>query len=562
MRAPYFASSRYLVRRSLRAARRHCSATLLALLALHGLAPRAHAICRVVEPSVDSGAAGVAFDQTTAALFVAAPEVVVDWHCPTPDVSLGPDAASALDAASDPDAAVDFDAGAADAAIGSDAGPSRDASADAWLDAMPMRDPNAPPVCPDGSLALPVLGPIVSLVVQPRVLQRAGDAGLVMPVPARPDVAQGPANLFAAIRIAANAAANGSVHETVTVVEDSALGLQCTDPHYTVDAADVLLAAPAALYGCSASADPYYRAGTAYRDAGIVYYGDSSVIEEAIPVSDEYTAVALSASDAGALSAWLDDHHFAHSAVDDAAFAAYVGPGRWFVALHVHPRPPVGTTPASTDLRPLVVSWQGTELPIANRLQFDPRGGSLVTDAFVLAPERRDAADGSAVTLSASVAPSDPMLAGFGVRGGWLTHLRLGRDQARELPDSALVPTSNAPMSAPSIERRTTVHIPSPCCPSGLAADRSHPRTFMHERTYAMTPTPPALPETWLRTSLDPSSAICMQYASYGSGCGGGGTSSGGRPLRGCTVSHPQWPTFAPLALVIAWLWSRGRRRR
>lgn len=543
---------------------RQAAATALAALTMHALAPRAHAICRVVEPSVDSGGAGVAFDQTTAALFVAAPEVVVDWRCPAGDAAV--DASADPDASSDPgdadtdtDAAIDDDA----AAIDLDAALDLDAGAAPPDDAGPLPDPDAPPRCADGTPAEPVLGPVVSLVVQPRVLEQAGDAGLVMPVPARPDLAAGPPTMFQTLRAVATTGADGQIHETVTVVEDATLGLQCTDPHYVVDASDVILAAPLALYGCSASPSGYYRAGTTSRDAGVVYYGDSSVIEESIPVSEEYDAVALSASDASALSAWLDDHQFAHSEVDDAAFAAYVGPGRWFVAVHVHPRPAAGAGGSSTDLLPLVVSWQGSELPISNRLQFDPRGGSLVTDAFVLAPERRDAADGSAVTLSASLAPADPMLAGFGVTLGWLTHLRIGRDQSVDLPDSAIIPATGGVVNAPTIERTTTVHIPAACCPGGGAADRSQLRTFVHERTYASSDTPPPLPEAWLRTSLDASSSVCAAH-DYGYGYGGcsSTSASGGRTLRGCAVVGPRWPTFAPLMLAIAWIIGRARKRR
>lgn len=565
MRTPRLASSSFSSLSALRpapASLRALSLVSATLLAQHALGARALAICRVVEPSVDSGMEGVAFDQTTSALFVASPAVIVDWRCPTPDAGpdvdagIDPDAAADLDAdALVPDAAVDLDAAALDA----------DAATITLSDAGPPRDPDLPPLCPDGSTATAVIGPVVSLVVQPRVLERAGDAGLVMPVPARPDLAQGPGDMFQSLR--ASTSTEAQIHETVTVIEDGSLGLQCTDPHYVVDATDVMLAAPAALWGCSA--EGYYRPGTSSRDVGVTYYGDSSVREESIPVSDEYDAVALSASDSFALSAWLDEHQFAHSEVDDAAFAAYVGPERWFVAVHVHPRPPTGTTSTSTNLQPLVVSWQGSELPITNRLQFDPRGGTLVTDAFVLAPERRDAADGSAVTISAALAPSDPMLAGFGLTHGWLTHLSLARTQSMDVPDSALVPSSAGAVSVAPIERATTVRIPQACCPGGSAADRSVARTFVHERTYAASGPAPAIPEEWLHTTLDASVSVCAN-GGYG-GCGSSGSSSsssgssgssrGGRSLRGCSTSGSRLPTFTPLALAIAWLWLRGRRR-
>lgn len=578
MRTPRFASP--FASRSLSWER--AVAVALVPLTLHALAPRAHAICRVVEPSVDSPSSGVSFDQTTAALFVAAPEVIVDWRCPAVDgggVDGGADDAAVTDDAGTLDDAGSLgdDASVLDDAgpLGDDAGPlggALDAGTITLADAGIVRGPDAPPLCPDGSEAQPVVGPVVSLVVQPRVLERIGDAGLVMPVPARPDLAQGPDDMFVSLRaMAPDGSATGAlIHEVVTVVEDHALGAQCTDPHYSVDATDVLLAAPAALYGCSASSSDYYRPGTTNRDVGVIQYGDASVLAETIPVSDEYDAVAISASDATALGLWLDDHQFAHSAIDDEAFAAYVGPGRWFVALHVHPRPAAGTAARSTNLRPLIVSWQGTELPITNRLQYDPNGGTLMTDAYVLAPERRDAADGTAVTLSAMAAPPSGMLRGFGVIGGWLTHLHLGRQQDQRIPDSALVASTAGvvtPPPQPTTERTTTVRIPTPCCPGGRVTGGA--RSFTHERTYPASGAAPPIPEAWLRTSLDASDPICAN-SGYGSGYGGCGSSSSssssssgsGRSLRGCRVASSQLPTYAPIALALAWVLRRARRRR
>jgi hypothetical protein len=534
------------------------------------LGPPLHvfAICRVVEPVEESGMPPVAFSQTTSALYVLAPSVVVDYRCPEIDAGPADDAGETLDAAIDEPDAGDVDAGESLDAGEFDLGDPIDAGVIAMDEDA---GESGPPRCGDGTLAAEVLGPVVSLVVQPSILSRAGEAGLVMPVPARPDLALGPGQLFRTISAEAPTE-SPTIHETVIVIEDPSLGLQCTDPHYTTDATDVLLGAPAALYGCSSSG--YYRPGTEWRDARVIDYGDgSTVLEEEIPVSDDYDAVSLSASEIGALTRWLDDHQFAHDAIDDAAFAAYVGPGRWFVALHVHPDA-VGATGETVALQPLVVSWRGEEIPIPHRLQFDPDGGSLMTDAFVFAPERRDAADGSAVTISATAMLATPTLSGFGLDVGWLTHVHIGRNQADDIPDSALVASSAGAVAAtpPMREQTVRVHIPSACCVGGTVGvtSASAQREFTHERTYADTGEPPPIPEDWLRTSHALSESVCANAGSAGcgsggsggGGSGGGGSSGSSRPLRGCSASAARVPTFIPVALAMVWLARRARRRR
>jgi hypothetical protein len=85
------------------------------------------------------------------------------------------------------------------------------------------------------------------------------------------------------------------------------------------------------------------------------------------------------------------------------------------------------------DLAPLVVSWLGSEVPVTHRLQYDPEGGTLATDAWVLAPTRMDVEDGSAITSSADrVLPVPDTLRGFGLGFGYLTHLRIARQQRDE----------------------------------------------------------------------------------------------------------------------------------
>jgi len=124
-----------------RASTRALPALALAALAVATLPHPAAAVCRVVEPPVDSGDPGVEFDPTTSVLYVHSPDEPVDVDC-------------------------------ADGSAPEHAGGER------W-------------VCDDGTDADVTRGSLVSLVVQPTIVARGGTAGLVMPVPARPDVATG-----------------------------------------------------------------------------------------------------------------------------------------------------------------------------------------------------------------------------------------------------------------------------------------------------------------------------------------------------------------------------------
>jgi hypothetical protein len=161
------------------------------------------------------------------------------------------------------------------------------------------------------------------------------------------------------------------------------------------------------------------------------------------------------------------------------------------------------------------------------------------------------------------------MLAGFGLRNGWLTRLTLTRFQRDDLPDAVIVGMHAGERVAETdadIEREVTVRIPLACCPGGsIAVSRS--RTFDHERRYLDEGTLPPIPEEWLRTSWSSSDAVCA--GSGGSsrtlGCGGT-TSSGGRTLRGCAVTRPrtlaQIAGWLPIAAAAFAVLRRGRIRR
>ena len=408
------------------------------VLCLLSIPSVASAVCRVVEPSTDHGP-GVTFDPTTAALYVLAPDQVVDARCADE---------------SEPD--------------------------HAWR-------------CADGRDATLSHDTLASLVVQPSLFAGGGTAGLVMPVPARPDVHAGDSALFAA----AAALQDPWIEEPVLVHEAPGLGYQCSDPHFSsvVQPADV----PAALWGCG----EYYRPGTEGRDTTTHDYGDAGTVEsETIDTSDQYDVTVLSASSLDALFAWMDGHGFARRAADENAFSSYVGEGRWFVAVHVHPQD-LGYT---QRLEPLVVTWRGARLPIQNQLQYDPAGGVLVTDAFVLAPQRMETADESGFPSYAAPARfAGTALEGFGLEEGWLTHLEITRISSQWEPDSELAPVADADELRPTIERTTHARIAAPCCPGGRSAlrDIEDYNTYTHHRAYLASQAPP-IPGEWLGATPPP----------------------------------------------------------
>ncbi len=516
-------------------------------------AERTEAVCRVVLPPVDSADPGVPFDPTTAAIYVWTPDVVVEWTC----------------GASDADAGADLDGGVvpSDGGEAVDAGEGIDAAVE--RDGPPREDAGVPDpsLCPDGTPRMEISDTLLSLVVQPSILATGGTAGLVMPVPFRPDVSVGSTRLFED----AMASMRAMVEETVIVREDPNLGFQCSDPHYSSDATDVLAAAPLMLYGCdgdSGYADggsAYYRPGTEGRGSEIRSYGDAGTVRyETFPSTDAYDVTVVNASSLEALTGWLDEHGFAHDGDDDAAFGAYVADDAWFVAVHVHP-PATGEHLA---LAPLVVTWRGDELPITHRLQHDPRGGFLVTDALVIAPYRMGASDGSGWTeYAAPVELAGTSLEGFGAERGWLTRVTINRRASENVPDARFEPSELGVEVRPTLTRTIEAAIPAPCCEGG-GLSTTNPAaldTFTYTRTYLDGESPP-IPEEWLGRTPPLDAEWCRD--GYG-GWSGGSDSCGGsssRPLRGCTTARDErWGAvvggWGPIVLAVLWVVWRSRRR-
>jgi hypothetical protein len=419
----------------------------------------ARAVCRVVEPIEERG--GVVFDPTTMVLYVLAPQQIVDYRCPELDAGVmqTPTAGAGgmmMTPPMDACGLIGFDAGTDDAGFEDDAGCS-DVPVMSEPDAampLPPLTPEPPPAgaCAGDARPQPVRGSVVHMVVQPSVLSTEGRAGLVMPVPARPDIHASNADLFTAL----GARLQPRVETTRIEIEDESLGFQCRDVSGGCGDDD----------GGDDDFDPGDRGsdeGVFFdpdsQDGGLdlVMIGDGTVRFEQALVTADYDVTVLNASTPEALETWLDRNGFAHDDEDDAAFASYVAEGAWFVALDVHPE-------GERDLAPLVVSFRSDEIPLMHRLQYDSAGGTLVTEAFVMAPSRMEAADGSAQTLYAAPAGFAGEVAGFGLAEGWLTHLRFERRTDERLADSSLRRALDLQVR-PILERIERVRIPSSRCP-------------------------------------------------------------------------------------------------
>ncbi len=479
----------------------------------------ASAVCRVVEPLAESGAQGVLFDPETTVLVVKSPDQIVDYECPE------------------------------EALLG--------------MEDRPWEREN-PTVCPDGlTLATPIRDSLVHVAVQPSLYAMGGNAGLIMPLPRRSDVNAGPVEMFEVL----DRMLRVPVREEIEFVEDATLGFQCSDPHYSAldpQTPDLgIAAAPLMVYGCGDDGE-YYRpgldrpAGMGGVETSVVEYSNGGTVEyEMIPVSEDYEAFVLNASSLDALSAWMDERGFEHDEIDDAAFARYIGEDRWFVAIDVHP-PDLGGEQRA--LAPLVVTYRGTEFPITHELTYDPEGGIIETDLFVMSPIKAAVSDASAETLYASTFeidtsahPEQEALRGFGLQQGFLTRLHMERRMADALQlDADLVDASdNAEIIPAPIFRSTRVRIAQACCPS-QAVPTGGGRVFNEVREYDLND-PPSDESLFYRAPPPPDSE-----------CRGRSSSSGASTADddydyGCTVAGAA-VSWSPVLMVIAMMWRRRRR--
>lgn len=416
------------------------------------------AICRVVEPIEERG--GVWFDPNTMVLYVVAPGQTVGHECLAYDGGVGasgftPDASGTRA----DDAGVDDDAGARGEDAGSEPGNHGDGATAGTVDAGGAD-------CPAGT-QVAVEGTVIHMVVQPAVLTAGGRAGLIMPVPARPDIHAANDDVFHQLGMRLEP----DIETRTEYVEDASLGYQCRDPK-------------GGSGGCMGDDTSYEYAEDDYgpvgSDRGAFYDPDTEDgaldrvmiadgvvrFEDALSTAD-YDVTVLNATTFRALRGWLDGHGFAHDAEDDEAFRSYVTEGAWFVALDVHPSMHGS---AGGALSPLVVSWRGEHVPLLHRLQFHADGGEITTEAFVMAPTRMDAADGSAETLYAAPAGFGGAVAGFGLAEGWLTQIRLTRRLDEWKEDSVLYAAGDYEVR-PVLERIERIRIPSSECPASSSSD-------------------------------------------------------------------------------------------
>lgn len=457
----------------------------VALALLGAAAPKAHAVCRVLGPTEESGEHGVAFDSVTQALYVVAPEQVVGFRCRdhVPDLRIdgnadldgriggydypvpvgeadteaaGPSYESPFELELDlPD---DIGVVAEGSTLGFGEGGHRRLIDGGVLEAIPQ-------ACRDGALPDPVYGTLVHTVVQPALYAMGGRGGLVMPLPARADVHVAPSAVFSA----AAQSAQARVTETVTYVEDGGLGFQCTDPHYSTNMLDAVLGLPMMMMGCSAgyggeADNPFYEPDLERRDTETEETRSGRVAVDRIETTEEYEVVVLNASNLDALTEWLDANEFSWNEEDEAAFASYVKEGAWFLAIRVEAPELPGSERVA--LAPLVVTWRGEEIPVMNRLQYSAAGGVVETDAFIIAPTRMAVEDGDGVIDIASPAVfEDPALRVFGLSEGWITRIRLQRRVDEVKDDSRLVPSYSGEVDPLLIERRRTVRVAQACCP-------------------------------------------------------------------------------------------------
>lgn len=583
---------------------------------------RTRAICRAVEPIEGEG---LAFDETTNALWVQSPDRLLDYRCesgvavvwPEPTEPEPTDSDAGLDdedAATEMGADAGFEAGLDPDASSSDdpdagSGDEPDANmeiADAGiapsdeLDASsgppgrfeppwqlpegafgPGRNrdghPNtgdagaAPtePYCPDGSALLPITGTLVSLVVQPLVAGGSGRAGLVMPVPSRPDVQLAPAGIFQSVL---DQVSDAAIVEETEYVQDPSFGWQCYDPHVSAQlqaprrpmapsvrgsgafaAGALVLAAATQSVGCGGDeADgAYYRPGTTNRRTSTETVEGGMVTYETFPEIEGVEITVLQASNAEALVGWMDLHGFAHDAVDDAAFARYVGDGSWFVAIAID-----GTSDSGERaLPPIAVTFPADEIPITHELQYRPGGGLVLTEALVVAPSRMEVEDGSDETEWAVPIAANGELAGFGLFGAWVTRLSIARAMAERVPDSRLVGTEPVRIEPQGVARRIRVRIPVACTPeNGFDSSNCGTSGPSTTREYAVTrrpgPPPDRLTDGWETPSV-PSSCYGSSY--YGDDEGGG---------YGCVVAGAAVPVGGLSLSLLLVVFGAARRRR
>ena len=201
------------------------------------------------------------------------------------------------------------------------------------------------------------------------------------------------------------------------------------------------------------------------------------------------------------------------------------------------------------------VTWRGADFPLTHELTYDPRGGIVETDLYVMAPTRMALADGDGRTLYAApfeLSETDAVLGPFGLDAGWLTRIHVERRMSDALQrDTELVPAEFEEEVARVIDRETRVRIAQGCCNGNQIPDSDAPgRTFVELREYPLGEAPSDDTLFYSAPPQDPD--YCVGGALYD------------EPVHdydyGCTVVGAAF-SWSPLVMAL-WLTARRRSRQ
>jgi hypothetical protein len=458
-------------------------------------------------------------------------------------------------------------------------------------------------------------GPRVTMAVSPIVERGGGTVVLVMPMPAGAELVEVDSEVFDAL----HSDSRRTVKESVTFIEDVALGYQCSDPHYSAVGALPRMSPVAALavstLACAtpeiggtraalvdgevsdAGADvaPNHDADAAPRDGG--YDADAGpdsgggdaaapcAVRDGAnhPTTRAYTVSTFEGI--GALDALRDLLGSLDLALDPAReeiLDRYVAAGNGLLAIELHPDAPCGHA-----LSPIAIRFVAAHPPIWNELQHDLAGGTLYTDAFVIAPERREPAAGLADTIFAAPYVASPELAAITPDNVWLTRMTLTRVVHVEELDDVFAPSASTSEVYAEVTTERTVRIPVPCCP-GAGIPPGGGRTSIQVLEYPEGEEPTDEELAALAPPLSPAecdpgyspSPMGSGDAGWsaddpGASCGGSSSSTPSEPLCsyepsgclggsgcGCSTTLSPLGGTEPIVLALAWLFLNARRRR
>jgi len=368
------------------------AAAAISLLAVHD----AHAICREV---YEAGTPPPVMQPAEAVLIAKRSGVVVGESCP----STTPDAGVPL-----PDAGV------------ADAGPPPDAA-----------------TTPDAGCT-PVLGDVVSMIVQPRFTIGADGArfALLMVTPKPPVIAVEDHELFAKL---AQLTAPEVVVKQVEV-EDVSLGYQCKDPKWNSSG------------GCSGVGGSTGGGGynDPYRDASFGSNDDGGV---AIQTVGAYEVIRVTSTDRASLAGWLTQFGYVYTSYDLDAVEPYMAAGWTVIAVrvavdHAH----------DGGLEPLSFTWPGKDVRLPLGIGQRPSPVHYPLTVYVSAEGRYELGGGHVSYARWTASPA-------GVGTSFLTRVELDVDPAKAAANDPVAAHVPDEQYSDTVTVTQEVHIPSSECP-------------------------------------------------------------------------------------------------